>query len=205
MCIRDRRVDDIADLMTEAFMESPNWIFVQPDEARRARMLRHINRLRLGLLGDRSEFWLGGDGAVEGHVVCACGNDMNPSFLTLVRLGFFTFPVRFGFPAFNRMLGILSALSAQSDAMASTGEDWTLEAFAIRASARGKGIGTRMLRHLLQQRVQPVGGRIWLMCQEEPARRLYARLGFADLESPPFSVHGTVLPNWTMERRFAAG
>ena len=73
------RHHEIIEIMTEANFYSPFWVFLAPDEVERWSVMRIFNRMRLDLLtmGDRSEFWLGDDDQVEGHIVCAYGNDVS--------------------------------------------------------------------------------------------------------------------------------
>ena len=133
---------------------------------------------------------------------------MDPSLCTLIKLGFLTLPFRFGWKNFLRMNEMLnrggakqvphaSANSAapcalishmmsvrlrrtdpQREAFGQQADYWTVEAFAIRADARGKGIGTKVLSALVEERVRPTGTtRLVLLTQEEaPHRLVHARV-----------------------------
>ena len=80
---------------------------------------------------------------------------------------------------------------------------WSVEAFAIKSTARGKGIGSKLLTKLMHERMRAAGAtRLILMTQEEMAHRLYLRLGFTDVDVRPLELKdGVQIPNWTMEWR----
>mmetsp|Transcript_48615 Transcript_48615/g.109502 ORF Transcript_48615/g.109502 Transcript_48615/m.109502 type:complete len:131 (-) Transcript_48615:288-680(-) len=129
---------------------------------------------------------------------------MDPSIFTLIRLGFLTLPCRFGWGNFVRLNAMLDASGAmQREALGTKGDMWSVEAFAIKSTARGKGIGSKLLTKLMHERMRAAGAtRLILMTQEEMAHRLYLRLGFIDVDVRPLELKdGVQIPNWTMEWR----
>ena len=74
------------------------------------------------------------------------------------------------------------------------------------ASARGRGVATLMLRHILDEARSRDYGRIYLETGTEeyfaPARRLYARNGFT--ECPPFADYALDPNSVFMELRLGA-
>lgn len=56
---------------------------------------------------------------------------------------------------------------------------WYLQHLAVVAEARGKGVGERLLRHALERSREAGFARVLLdIYEENPARRLYQRMGF---------------------------
>eukprot|EP00443_Scrippsiella_acuminata_P048894 CAMPEP_0115196194 /NCGR_PEP_ID=MMETSP0270-20121206/14962_1 /TAXON_ID=71861 /ORGANISM="Scrippsiella trochoidea, Strain CCMP3099" /LENGTH=218 /DNA_ID=CAMNT_0002609523 /DNA_START=57 /DNA_END=713 /DNA_ORIENTATION=+ len=194
------RADEVVDLMTEGFMENPFWLWAfGEDEAFRKKALAFVNRARVQLYGARSEFWLDSAGRVEGHVVMSAESGMSPSFMTLVRAGFLSMPFRFGLRVFRRFNSLVDEMKAQqAEVLGSEPDYWTLEAFVVRADCRGKGIGSRVLKELLEERVPP-GKRIILMTQEEANVNLYCRHDF-EIISEAVSCENSA-KNWIMERK----
>ena len=202
-------LDAVVEVLVEANMHHPMWRYLVPDERVRANRLRFFNRVRLRLLGERSEFWLDNDGRVAGHVVFAQGSNMAPSLCTLIKLGFLEIPFRFGLRAFWRFYALMNAFAATEHEIlkppgAEAFSDWTLEAFAVRSDLRGLGMGGRMLRWLIETRARPSGARVVLLTQDEGPRRLYLRVGFVDIGARPHPMlisKSLCMPNWAMEWR----
>lgn len=77
-------------------------------------------------------------------------------------------------------------------ALKSLGEgDYELKSMRTTAAARGRGVATALLRHLIEQARSQGGRRLLLETGSEdfhaPARRLYTRNGFT--ERPPFGSY----------------
>jgi ribosomal protein S18 acetylase RimI-like enzyme len=162
----------------------PCMIFLFPDAELRERFVNDFAKCRIALLGENSEFWLDKEGKVQGHVSLArvgagtTEEDRNAS-------GFPNLADKYGDDIMRRFF---KALDNCDEEEAAAGEhfddDYHLGAFAIGPSARGKGIGTRLLSELIARRVK--GSRVWLMVLEVPARRLYERLGFKVVRDKPW-------------------
>jgi len=72
-----------------------------------------------------------------------------------------------------------------------------IDAAVVRASARGRGIGSELLRGVLATRT----AEWWLECREERIA-FYERLGFVVADEVPALVAGRVGPNAVRRRHF---
>jgi ribosomal protein S18 acetylase RimI-like enzyme len=61
------------------------------------------------------------------------------------------------------------------------GDDWTLEQFQVAPSHQGRGLGTRVLRALIADARESGAGLRLSVLKQNPAARLYERLGFRTL------------------------
>ena len=197
------RTKEIVEVLVGGFMVSPLWVYVEPNESRRRAVLMHINRMRILVWGARSEFWLGADGLVEGHMVCSKrpATSTEHRWCTLA-IQILLFWLRFGTGVFRRTCAALARSSdVQRSAFGDGRDDWTIEAFVVRPEARGNGVGSSVLGAVLAQRVLCAPGRrVHLLCQDR-ARRLYLRHGFVDVDAPPYMLGNYHMPNHCMELR----
>ena len=195
------RLDAIVEILSEANLHHPLWRYVFPEEFQRMERLIQLNKVRIQLLGERSKFWLDTDGRVAGHIAFAASNCALPSIWELIKVGFLTFPCRWGIASFIRFNRLMNGLAEKESLLLDhTAKTWLLEAFAIRSDLRGKGMGSDLLKALIMTKTLP-GARTVLLCQEPAAHSFYLRLGFTDIgHHHEVSLKPcTTVPCWAME------
>ena len=81
------RLDEIAALLTEGFLNNPLYVYVYgEDVASRRRGLAYLNKRRVQLMGERSTFWMGQDGSVQGHVCLMSADSPPPTLFQMVQV-----------------------------------------------------------------------------------------------------------------------
>jgi ribosomal protein S18 acetylase RimI-like enzyme len=106
-----------------------------------------------------------------------------PTLWSMLRHGLGTWVCRYGAASLGRALAVDEACkvgaSRRSGAVA-----WELVMMAVDPSVQGKGVGTELLKRLLQALASSSSGgplpRIVLSTQEPHAARMYGRFGFVD-------------------------
>jgi len=196
--------DEVAELLTDAFLQNPIWKYVLEGDGETCRQsLLCINRSRLFLIGQSSEFWLDEDGRVQGHIALSGQSRMTPNMLDLMRAGLLTLPFRIGLGPFRRFMQIVDEFKTKEEQVYGKEHDpyWTLEAFALRSDCRGKGMGSGVLKHLLEERASKASAKqVVLFTQEEANVSLYSRLNFHVVDSGQLEAGN--IANWVMEYRF---
>ena len=148
------RVDQIpcaAAVMARAFAEAPRFRFLVPSGAQRPAKLRWYwgASIRASVLSGgvvqvvRSE----AHGAVRGVAIWDPPQQGRHSALTLVRSGIWAAPVRLGISAYRRKRALGSLLSA----LDAPDPCWYLNAVGVEPSEQGEGLGTALLRFMLER------------------------------------------------------
>ncbi len=87
-------------------------------------------------------------------------------------------PFRDGFGTFKRMLTTVSEIEQARDNALNGIDSWHLNNMVVATSARGKGIGTRLLMEQLHKRVDPSAAPASLSTQRPENVGFYEKLGF---------------------------
>ena len=161
--------------------------------------LRWLFEKRLFLHARRKETTRLVVGIQDGRIVAAVGIEENCSKVTsldLVVAGMLWIPFLFGFGVFTRVL----AMSAEDTAAVGKTVVDTLGGkvvmMAVEPSLQGKGIGGKLLRHIITQWDAENRGELSLLTQLESNTRFYSKFGF-ELTSETKKEEYT---NWTMRR-----
>jgi len=191
------RLPEAVDVLVRSFRDNPNFVHLFPDDAARVRALRCVQRACLR------------DALDAGRVYAATrGSDLLGVAAWLPPGGFPLLPGR-QLRAAPDMLRVLAAaprslprllrFTAGAAKLHPAQPYWYLEAVGVDPSARGMGIGTRLLEPVLA-RADEAGLPCYLETMTERNVAWYRRLGFEVRISGVSFVPGGP-PNWTMLRR----
>jgi len=135
-------------------------------------------------------------------------NHMSLSLWKLVKLGL-PIPYHFGIGVTRRFWAIMAQIDQQQEDVKRTHgkyileDSWTLEAFGVAQEYRGKGIGGRILREILEKWVPPSEG-VWLATQTERNVAMYRKHKFRVLSWRRIELEddgvGNGFDNWILWR-----
>jgi GNAT superfamily N-acetyltransferase len=206
-------VEEAAGLAAAALVHSPAYayIFEALDESARLKALTwlfEVNiRLRLDSGAARCAYAQRAGGRAE--MVCFFmmlpPNSEEIGTWAMVANGILSFPFRFGFQAFWRLLEVKARhdrldrtfLEARSNPL---GTFCRLERMAVHPSWQGKGVGSRILGDAIAEAASQGYG-VKLSTQEPRNVTFYSRLGFTLVEQQPYlAVFGQAHTNYEMSK-----
>lgn len=168
-----RRADAATETVSRAFFDDPLYDYVEPDEARRMRVITPINRMmvRLFLRSGVSDATADTKGVV---LWLPPGRKIGP--MAMLRSGALGVPFRAGLGPLWRLM---SAMGEADKAHRNTLNEphWYLAGATVDPSAHGQGIGTALVRHGLE-RVDAEGGPCYLETSQERNVGYWERFGF---------------------------
>ena len=192
----ENRLPEAADVLVRSFRDNPNFVHLFPDDGARVRALWHIQRACLrDALDNERVYAAERDGALVGIAAW-----LPPG----------AFPLSAGpRPAAPDMIRVLAAaprslprlirFTAGAAKLHPEQPYWYLEAVGVDPSARGTGVGTRLLEPILT-RAGEAGLPCYLETMTEKNVAWYRKLGFEVVRSGVTFAPGAP-PNWTMLRR----
>ena len=147
-----------ADLLTQAFFDNPAHAFIFPDPTRRQEQLRWLMYTNLGgQLAVEVSFAEKSADAFLAMAFWHAPGAPKASLFQLARFGFFAMPLKYGWPAFNRMTKTVAEFEKRRANGLGGRESWFLNNMVVAHAQRGKGIGTRLLQQQLADVVDPSG------------------------------------------------
>lgn len=190
-----------AQLLADAFFDNPAHVYIYPDDQARRGKLEWLMRVNL-----KAQFDVGasfGERAVDGSIV-AMGfwhppgaPSANPA--KLAKYGFLAMPFLHGVPAFRRMLHVVDRIESRRLAVLDGRESWYLNNMVVAPAARGKGLGSQVLRAELRMRVDGSGAPATLTTQKVENVNFYKGLGFAVIDDRRVEdSNGEGFDNWIM-------
>ena len=194
-------LDEAAALLADAFFGNPAHIYIYPDEKTRRPRLEWLMRTNLKAqraigvpFGETGE-----NGRVEAVAFWHRPGAPKASLGVLARYGFFSMPFRHGFAAFARMLHTVNSVEERRKAALQGRESWYLNNMVVAAAARGKGLGSVVLRRALRADVDGSGAPASLTTQKPENVRFYEGLGFHVADDRPVKDKaGGGFDNWVM-------
>ena len=149
--IRADQIPCAAGVMARAFAEAPRFRFLVPSAAQRPAKLRWYwgASIRASVLSGGVVHVVRDEarGAVRGVTIWDPPQQGGHSALTLVRSGLWAAPVRLGISAHRRK----RSLGRELNALGSPQPCWYLNAIGVEPSVQGKGLGTALLRFMLER------------------------------------------------------
>ena len=190
--------EEASHTLTEAFMDDPLYRAVQPNQAKRRRMLIWMNSrvLQYTLL-------FGEANTIEEFGGIACRLPPGHTELTplgILRSGLFMIPFYLGPGAYlrlNRYLSVSNRLRQQH------GPDkcWYLWVIGVDPKKQGKGLGSRLMRPMLE-RAELEKETVFLETENNVNVRFYSQHGFKTVASSV--VPGMDVTTWSMIRAHGA-
>jgi GNAT superfamily N-acetyltransferase len=190
-----------AQLLADAFFDNPAHVYIYPDDKTRRRKLEWLMRTNLNAQFDVGASF--GKRAVDGSIA-AMGFWHPPGAPTanltkLAQYGFLTMPFLHGIPAFRRMLHVVDQVESRRLSALGGREDWHLNNMVVAPAARGKGLGSEVLRAQLRMRVDGSGAPATLSTQKTENVSFYKGLGFVTSDDRPVvDAKGESFANWIM-------
>lgn len=166
-------------ILARSFHDDPLWVHVVPDAARRERLLPHAFEvsLRLGLAFGEV---VATSPALEGISIWLPGENAAFSAWQVLRAGAFGAGIKIGL----RRGQLLQRLTVQVEHHRRTKVPrpfMYLSVLGVATHCRGKGIGTRLLRAMLDE-TDAAGLPVYLETETESNLRFYERLGFSVMD-----------------------
>jgi GNAT superfamily N-acetyltransferase len=167
------------------------YIFEGLDEKQRLAALKWFFGVNLGL---RTSHGRAAFASIEGHLRMVCFFLMvkpcapAPSTWALLKSGWYTMPLRFGWQAWSRLLQVRKYHQAVErrfvESGGSVGRLCSLQRMVVLPAAQGKGIGSRCLSSAIAE-ASASGYGVQLGTMEARNVRFYKRLGFHVIEEDP--------------------
>ena len=190
------RLPEAADVLVRSFRDNPNFVHLFPDDGARVRALWHIQRACLR------------DALDNGRVYAAERDGALVGIAAWLPPGAFPLSPGRQLRAATDMIRVLAAaplslprlirFTAGAAKLHPEGPYWYLEAVGVDPSARGMGVGTRLLEPILA-RAGETGLPCYLETMTERNVAWYRKLGFEVVRSGVTFAPGAP-PNWTMLR-----
>ncbi len=197
--LRAGQVDAAAELLAAAFFDDPLFRYLCPDEARRRRVLLHLQRTVIRLYATAGEARvIGEDDGPLGVLLRAAPGELTPplgAFLRFLGANLLARPsVR---PALPRVVGGIRML-AHVERHHLADPHWYVAVLGVAPAAQGRGVGRALLDDVFA-RAEADGVPVYLETTNPDNVPLYEHLGFETREElePP----GGGPPVWTMLRR----
>ncbi|NOX82195.1 MAG: GNAT family N-acetyltransferase [Alphaproteobacteria bacterium] len=190
-----------AQLLADAFFDNPAHVYIYPDDKTRRRKLVWLMRVNLNAQFDVGVSF--GKRAADGSIA-AMGFWHPPGAPTanltkLAQYGFFAMPFLHGLSAFGRMLHVVDQIETRRLAALNGVESWYLNNMVVAPAARGKGLGSEVLRAELRMRVDGSGAPATLTTQKAENVNFYKGLGFSVIDdSRVEGDSGDGFDNWIM-------
>jgi GNAT superfamily N-acetyltransferase len=190
-----------AQLLADAFFDNPAHVYIYPDDKTRRRKLEWLMRVNLNAQFDIGASF--GKRAADGSIA-AMGFWHPPgapaaNLVRLAQYGFLTMPFLHGISAFRRMLHVVDQVESRRLSALEGRESWRLNNMVVASAARGKGLGSEVLRAQLRMRVDGSGAPATLNTQKEKNVSFYKGLGFVTIDDRPVvDDNGESFANWIL-------
>ena len=187
---------DAGEVLARAFHDDPHWCWVLPCESRRAQVMPWFMEAWAKYCRKHGEAYTT-TGKVEGAALWIPPGKYPLSAAGMMLGGMMLVPLKFGRPAFGRLLSSLSYYDRlhQRDVPP---RHWYLPTLGIDPTRQGQGIGGALLQPVLA-RADAEGLFCYLETEKEENVRFYRRHGFevaAEHDLPSGGPHF-----WTMRRK----
>jgi ribosomal protein S18 acetylase RimI-like enzyme len=135
-----------SEIMGKAFQDDPLWMYLAPDETRRARALSlSMNILvRYSLLYGR----IYTTPTLDGVACWLPPGETTPSFSRLIRIGIRSAPFQLGWTGFRRYMAVEN-YSGKIHKSIAPGKHWYLWGLGVKPSQQGQGIGGMLMQPVL--------------------------------------------------------
>jgi len=190
------RVRDAAQVLARAFHDDPHWSWVLPCESRRAQVMPWFMQAWAKYCRKRGQVYTT-EGKVEGAALWVPPGEYPLSLAGMMLAGLMLVPLKFGRPAFGRLMSSLSYYERLHKRDVPP-RHWYLATLGVAPSCQGQGIGSALVRPVLE-RADAEGLFCYLETEKERNLLFYRRHGFevaAEDDLPDGGPHF-----WTMTRK----
>lgn len=176
-----------AEVLARAFADDPGYVWIAPDETRRARLLAFIyQRLvpelaRLGSTFAATTESAGRNDRAPNAVLGVAawwppGKELG--YVALLRAGLVKMPLQCGAQATWRVLRVLSTMERTRAALLKGQPHWVLDHLGVDPDEQGRGYGRKLLNESLERHVDPTHLPALLHTVKDRNVRLYESVGF---------------------------
>lgn len=146
-----RDVGALAGMLARAFEGDAAYRYLMPDASTREAGLRQFfeGNLRLHLAHRCTHVMVDAEGGLMATVTLRPPRGIAISPLTMLRHGLIPFALAHGIGAVKRMLWLKETYDAVEQQTAQGRPHWYVHMMAVRPDLQGKGLGGRLLRHVL--------------------------------------------------------
>jgi ribosomal protein S18 acetylase RimI-like enzyme len=187
---------DAADVLAQAFLEDPSWVWAIPDRTKRRRVQPWFFRaaIRYGLRYGEVHIT---SAPLKGAAIWLPPNRSALSPRRLMRAGLLPMPLKAGLSSFSRFIVMGRTLEERHRRDVSS-PHWYLWLVGVNPAHQGQGVGSVLVRPVLT-RADEEDVPCYLDTTLEPNLTFYRRLGFEVLHASRFPRGGPAF--WTLLRR----
>jgi ribosomal protein S18 acetylase RimI-like enzyme len=189
------QVKDAGEVLARAFQDDPIWLWVQPDESRRARLLSWFMDAWVRYCHKRGEVQTTA-GKVEGAAVWIPPGKFPLSVVAMLLAGWILAPLKFGPAAYGRFSICVNEMERlhKRDVPA---RHWYLATLGVDPPRQGQGVGGALLQPVMA-RADADGLPCYLETEKEINVTFYKRHGFDVVVETDLPRDGPHI--WTMKR-----
>jgi ribosomal protein S18 acetylase RimI-like enzyme len=186
---------EAGEVLARALYDDPNWLWILPDESRRAQVLPWFMKAWTGYCR-RHGAAHATTGKVEGAALWIPPGKYPPSAVRLILAGMIFIPLKFGRAAFARMIRGVNYETRlhKRDVPA---RHWYLATLGVEPARQGRGIGSALIRPVLA-RADAEGLPCYVETEKERNVLFYRRHGFEVVVESDVPNGGPHM--WTMKR-----
>lgn len=184
LCSSDPRVTELGQVLGDAFLDDPLFQYLFPNEQRRRRANRFVFTSLVRMHAPNGNVYFAHNGQVRGGVIVV-PRGLEPGLRDYLMHGLMRMPSVVGLVGTARSLLMEHLLEGFYDD-GSTPHSVTVNTLAVAPSARGQGLGARLLRHALRStNCGPVRSAA-LVTTRHTNVSFYRKQGFAEYGSDVF-------------------
>ena len=190
------RVRDAAQVLARAFHDEPSWLWILPCEPKRARVMPWFMEVWAQYCRKYGQVYTT-SGSVEGAALWIPPGKYPQNLVEMMVSGLMLVPLRFGWSGFARVMASLSHHERLHKRDVPP-RHWYLSTLGVDPPSQGKGIGSALIRPVLEQ-ADAEGLFCYLETEKERNLVFYRRHGFevaAEDDLPRGGPHF-----WTMTRK----
>jgi ribosomal protein S18 acetylase RimI-like enzyme len=186
---------EAGEVLARAFHDDPHWVWILPDESKRAQVLPWFMEVWARCCRKYGEVYTTAD-KVEGAALWIAPGKYPPSVVGMILRGMMLVPLKFGRAAFGRLLSSAN-YAEQLHRRDVPPRHWYLQVLGIEPPRQGQGIGGALIQPVLA-RADAEGLPCYVETERERNVRFYRRHGFEVVVEDDMPKGGPHF--WTMRR-----
>lgn len=192
--LENKDIDQASLVLTDAFMEDPLYLAVQPNPLKRKKMIHWLNKHVVKYSIMYGEAYT--NQAFDGVCCWIPPGGMELPTIRIIRSGLHLMPLQLGIKAFNRFNQYMS-FSATSRKKILSVDYWYLWVIGVSPQNQGTGIGRRLIETNLEK-AEKEGYPVLLETENENNLDFYQRFQFHIVETA--TIPGINVKIWSMIR-----
>ncbi|MDR1198254.1 MAG: GNAT family N-acetyltransferase [Prevotellaceae bacterium] len=203
--IRNSEFDEVVEILTDAFITNPAYSIIFTKKNQQKEGLLRLFKTNLFILNQKriltSTVKEKDTGKIIGTFTLIPPQGVKTGIFTYLKAGIPSFILRFGMNALFRMLSLKGINNNVLKKAMKTSEYYYLSMVVIKREYRGKGIGSYVIRSVIQELAssEPACGLLGLTTQLSENKAFYSRLGFVTLDEGYVDFKEDKYYNYTMK------